>query len=57
MQLPGDYSNFDHPVSEMFHFPISTEELDQYRLTDKQIAFFHENGYLSGIKVSGRMAG
>ena len=51
MQLPGDFSNFDHPVSEMFHFPITAEERDQYRLTDKQIAFFHENGYLSGIKV------
>jgi ectoine hydroxylase-related dioxygenase (phytanoyl-CoA dioxygenase family) len=23
----------------------------QYRLTDEQIAFFHENGYLSGIRV------
>jgi hypothetical protein len=37
MQLPGDFSNFDHPVSEMFHFPISTEELDQYTLTDKKV--------------------
>ena len=37
MQIQGDFSNFDHPVSEMFHFPISTEELDQYTLTDKQV--------------------
>ena len=51
MQFTGDFSNFDHPVSEMFHFPISAEEREQYKLTDRQIEFFHENGYLSAIKV------
>lgn len=51
MQLSGDLSDYSHPVSEMFHVPITTEEWDQYKLTKDQVAFFNENGYLSGIKV------
>jgi ectoine hydroxylase-related dioxygenase (phytanoyl-CoA dioxygenase family) len=47
----GDLSNYAHPVSELFHLPITAKEWDNYKLTDQQIAFFHENGYLSGIKV------
>ena len=51
MQIASDLSNFEHPVSEMFHYPANDIESDRYKLTDQQIAFFHENGYLSGIKV------
>ena len=51
MQPSGDLSNYAHPVSEMFHVPVTSEEWDKYKLTDEQIAFFQENGYLSGIKV------
>ncbi|MBK7711331.1 MAG: phytanoyl-CoA dioxygenase family protein [Bacteroidales bacterium] len=51
MQLSGDLSDYSHPVSEMFHVPITAEEWDQYKLTKDQVAFFNENGYLSGIKV------
>ena len=50
-QHQGDLSNFEHPVSEMFHLPITIEELDKYKLTDQQIDFFQMNGYLSGIKI------
>ena len=25
MRIQGDFSNFDHPVSEMFHFPLTSE--------------------------------
>jgi ectoine hydroxylase-related dioxygenase (phytanoyl-CoA dioxygenase family) len=31
-------------------FPRSTD-LEQYRLKDEQVAFYHENGYLAGIRV------
>ena len=51
MQLPEDLSNYAHPVSEMFHVPLTAEEWDKYTLTDEQISFFNENGYLSGIKL------
>jgi ectoine hydroxylase-related dioxygenase (phytanoyl-CoA dioxygenase family) len=38
-------------VSDLFKQPKSREEWDQYRLTDEQVAHFHEYGYLSGIKL------
>jgi hypothetical protein len=25
MRIQGDFPNFDHPVSEMFHFPLTRE--------------------------------
>jgi ectoine hydroxylase-related dioxygenase (phytanoyl-CoA dioxygenase family) len=51
MGLPEDLSNYSHPVSEMFHVSLTEDEWNQHRLTDKQISFFHENGYLAGIKL------
>ena len=51
MQLSGDLSTYSHPVSEMFHFPLKGEEWDQYKLSDEQVASFHEKGFVSGIKV------
>jgi hypothetical protein len=51
MQLPRDLSDYAHPVSEMFHLPVSAEEWERYKLTGEQISSFHENGYLAGIKV------
>ncbi|MFG0335064.1 MAG: phytanoyl-CoA dioxygenase family protein, partial [Maioricimonas sp. JB049] len=38
------------PVSDLFD-RLSDVEQDRYRLTDEQVAFFHENGYVSGIRV------
>ncbi len=51
MQINVDLSDYAHQVSEMFHVPVSEEEWDSYKLTDEQVSFFHENGYLAGIKV------
>ena len=51
MQPPEDLSNYEHPVSGMFPPAITAEDFKKNKLTDQQIAFFHENGYLSGIKV------
>lgn len=39
------------PVSNLFPQPQTPEEWEQYRLTDEQIAFFNENGYLAGVKI------
>ncbi|MGC3966432.1 MAG: phytanoyl-CoA dioxygenase family protein [Pirellulales bacterium] len=38
-------------VSELFHIPQSEAEWDKYRLTDEQVTFFHENGYLAGVRM------
>ncbi|MGB7394236.1 MAG: phytanoyl-CoA dioxygenase family protein [Pricia sp.] len=38
-------------VSNLFKWPKSKEDWEQYRLTDDQVAHFHEQGYVSGIKL------
>ena len=46
-----DLADYHELVSDLFKQPKSREEWDQYRLTDEQVAHFHEYGYLSGIKL------
>ncbi len=47
----NDLSLEHRPVSSLFPWPESAEEWDQYRLHEDQVAFFHEFGYLSGIRI------
>ena len=49
--FPKDLSQHHQLVSELFTYPQTLEEWDQYRLSDEQVAFFREQGYLSNIKV------
>ncbi|MGI9517873.1 MAG: phytanoyl-CoA dioxygenase family protein [Pirellulaceae bacterium] len=44
----NDLSHIHHIISDLFQ-PIG--DPDQYRLTSEQVALFHEQGYLSGIRV------
>lgn len=46
-----DLADYHELVSDLFKQPKSREEWDQYRLTDEQVAHFHEYGYLAGIKL------
>jgi len=46
--MTTDYSTHHQPVSEAFWVPV---DVDTLRLSDEQIAFFHENGYVSGVRV------
>jgi len=39
------------PVSKLFPQPASSKEWERFRLSDEQVAFFHEQGYLKGIRV------
>ena len=48
---PADLSKISQPVSDLFSQPSKPEDWDPYRLTQEQIDFFHEYGYLSGIKI------
>jgi len=49
--LLRDLSNYHYLVSDMFTIPANEKEWEKYKLTEEQISFFHENGYLSGIKL------
>lgn len=46
-----DLSEFHQQVSNMFPWPKTADEWDQYRLSNDQLYFFNENGYLPGIKM------
>ena len=49
--MPADLSTRHQPIGGLFNLPASREQWDQYRLTDEQVAFYHEHGYLSGVRV------
>jgi ectoine hydroxylase-related dioxygenase (phytanoyl-CoA dioxygenase family) len=49
--IEADLSNKHHPVSMLFPQPKSAAEWEKYRLTDEQLAFYHENGYLAGVRI------
>ncbi len=48
---PRDYSNYHHPLTGMFEIPKTQKDWEKYRLTEEQVTFFKENGYVSGIKL------
>lgn len=49
--MQKDLSTLHNPVSNLFDWPKSAKEWEPYRLTDEQVNFFNENGYLSNIKI------
>jgi len=46
-----DLSRRHDLVSDLFSLPRSAAEWERYRLADEQVRFFHEQGYLSGIRI------
>ena len=46
----NDLSQHHEPVSDLFAVPPAAA-WDQYRLTDEQVASYHRDGYLTGIKM------
>ncbi len=46
-----DLSTVNHLIDDLFKWPTTEEEWGQYALSDDQIQFFNENGYLAGIKL------
>ena len=51
MKISHDLSDYDRMITQMFSIPSDSGEWEKYRLTEEQIAFFNENGYVSGIKL------
>ncbi len=46
-----DLSRRHELVSDLFALPRSASEWQRYRLSDEQVRFFDENGYVSGIRI------
>jgi hypothetical protein len=46
-----DLSTVHSLASDLFKWPASVSEWDQYKLTKEQIAFFQKNGFLARIKM------
>jgi ectoine hydroxylase-related dioxygenase (phytanoyl-CoA dioxygenase family) len=51
MSAYPDLSKCHEPVSDFVHLPQNAAEWNAYRLSDEQVAFFHENGYVAGVRV------
>ncbi|HVU90071.1 MAG TPA: phytanoyl-CoA dioxygenase family protein [Pirellulales bacterium] len=50
-QAAVDLSTRHEPVSQLFPRLASAADAERYKLSDEQVRFFHENGYVSGIQV------
>jgi ectoine hydroxylase-related dioxygenase (phytanoyl-CoA dioxygenase family) len=46
-----DFSKIHHLAGDLFKWPATASEWKQYLLSQEQINFFNENGYLPGIKM------
>jgi hypothetical protein len=46
-----DLSGVHELITDLFKWPTTLAEWDQYRLTNEQIAFFREYGYLADVKL------
>lgn len=46
-----DLSRVHELVSDLFKWPSPDEAWERFRLTDEQVRSYHENGYLSGVRL------
>ncbi|AOW10780.1 phytanoyl-CoA dioxygenase family protein [Flavobacterium gilvum] len=46
-----DLADFTGPIANIFQQPTTAAEWEQYVLSKEQVNFFHEYGYLSGVKI------
>lgn len=49
--MSPDLADHHEFVSELFSLPRSRDDWEQFRLRDDQVAFYHEHGYLTGIRI------
>jgi ectoine hydroxylase-related dioxygenase (phytanoyl-CoA dioxygenase family) len=49
--MVADLSQHHQPITQLFQHPSSLDDWDKYRLTPDQIEFFHEHGYLAGLRA------
>src|SRR5712692_943366 len=46
-----DLSTRHRPITSLFELPTKTDEWMYYRLSDEQVDFYREHGYLAGIRM------
>ena len=46
-----DLSRYHTPISDLFPRPITTDDWESYRLSNEQLEFYREHGYLAGIRI------
>jgi hypothetical protein len=46
-----DLSAVHQLITDLFKWPSSKDEWEQFKLSQEQIDFFHENGFLAGVKM------
>ncbi len=46
-----DLSQHSRPISDFVNLPATPDGWAKYRLRDEQVAFFHEHGYLAGVRI------
>lgn len=49
--MSEDLSTHHMPLTDLFPRPHTPDEWDRYRLSEEQVEFFHEHGYLAGVRV------
>ncbi|MEX2175193.1 MAG: phytanoyl-CoA dioxygenase family protein [Pirellulaceae bacterium] len=49
--MPIDLSTRHELVGDLLELPKSQSDWEKYRLTDEQVAFYHEHGYLAGVRI------
>lgn len=49
--MAEDLSTRHGPITELFTIPGDAGQWARYRLSDEQVAFYRENGYVSGVKM------
>lgn len=45
--MTEDLSRYHHPITDLF----AANDFERYQLTEEQVGFYEENGYLAGVKV------
>ncbi len=51
MIMIKDWSTEQKPTGKLFDLPKTKADWKSFRLSDEQVEFFHENGYLKGVRV------
>jgi len=49
--MTTDLSTRHEPIGDLVSLPQSRDEWERYKLSDEQVAFYHENGYLTGVRI------
>lgn len=49
--IAADLAERHEPLGELFSLPDRRDAWNRYRLTDEQVASFHRDGYVAGVRV------